>query len=531
MKKLITMLLLGAATMSAAATEMTGLETTGKAMTEQEMTGQASTEQEMTGKATTEQEMTGQVERPKLVVGIVVDQMRWDYLYYYHDEFVEGGLKRLLDEGFSYENCMINYIPTVTAIGHSSVYTGSVPSLTGIAGNSFYIDGKETTSVRDTTVQTVGAPNGRPGQRSPHNLLATTIGDQLKTATDFRAKVFGVALKDRAAILPAGHCADAAYWWDENAGHYVTSTYYMNQLPRWMEDFNKTHNTKPHYDIKTSSEGVTMTFDLASAVLENEQLGQDDITDLLAISVSSTDAIGHAYGTRGEENHSVYMQLDKDLAQFLSLLDKKVGRGNYLLFLTADHGALHAPKFLREHKMPNGGWKNDEARKQLNTELSKTFGSNQLVSAIMDCRVYLNHDEIAAKGLDINAIKEKAIEFLRQDKDLAYVADYDRLSEASIPAPIKERAINGYNRLRSGDIFVQVKAGLLNYAFKDSFTGTSHGQWNPYDSHIPMVFMGWHVPQGSSTRETHITDFAATVCAMLHIERPDCCIGEALEMK
>lgn len=476
-------------------------------------------------------ETTAPVERPRLVVGIVVDQMRWDYLYYYHDEFVEGGLKRLLDEGFSYDNCMINYIPTVTAIGHSSVYTGSVPSLTGIAGNDFFVEGQRTTSVRDTTVQTVGAPNGKPGQQSPHHLLATTIGDQLKTATDFQGKVFGVALKDRASILPAGHCADAAYWWDENAGHYVTSTYYMDRLPQWMEDFNKTHKTAPQFDIKTTSEGVTMTFDLAKALVENEQLGQDDITDLLAISVSSTDAIGHKFGTRGEENHSVYIQLDKDLSQFLSLLDQKVGRGNYLVFLTADHGALHAPKFLKEHKMPNGGWNNGEARRLLNAELNKAFGSAQLVRDIMDCRVYLNHDEIAARGLNIDAIKAKAIEYLRQEKDLAYVADYERLSEASIPDLIKQRAINGYNRHRTGDIFIQVRAGLLNYAFKEGFRGTSHGQWNPYDSHIPMVFMGWHVPHGSSAQETHITDFAATVCAMLHIERPDCCIGEALPFR
>ena len=472
-----------------------------------------------------------QVERPKLVVGIVVDQMRWDYLYYYYDEFVEGGLKRLVNEGYNFDNCMINYIPTVTAIGHTSIYTGSVPSLHGIAGNNFYKDGEETSSVRDLSVATVGAPNGHPGQLSPINLQATTIGDQLKLATDFKAKVIGVALKDRASILPAGHSADAAYWWDGDAGHYVTSTYYMDRLPKWMEDFNKTHNTAPKYDIKTSSEGVTMTFALAEAVLENEELGKDDITDLLAVSVSSTDAIGHEYGTRGKENHAVYMQLDKDIAHFFNQLDKKVGKGNYLVFLTADHGGMHNPNFLKAHKLPGGGWNGGEARKRVNEALTAKFGTENLVKAIMDCRVYLNRDAIKQHGLDIDAVKAEAVKVLKEDPELAYVVDFERVSESSIPPYIKERIINGYHRERTGDIFVQVKSGLLNYAVKDDFIGTSHGQWNPYDSHIPFVLMGWHVPHGSDASEVHITDIAATVCAMLHIERPDCCIGEARDFE
>ena len=179
-----------------------------------------------------------QVNRPKLVVGIVVDQMRWDYLYYYNKEFVEGGFKRLLAEGYSCENTMIPYIPTVTAIGHSSIYTGSVPALTGILGNSFFINGKNTYCCGDDNVQSVGS-SSKEGKMSPRNLLASTIGDELKLATDFKSKVIGVALKDRAAILPAGHSADAAYWWDTSAGHFVTSTYYMDKLPSWAVEFNK----------------------------------------------------------------------------------------------------------------------------------------------------------------------------------------------------------------------------------------------------------------------------------------------------
>ena len=280
----------------------------------------------------------GQIERPKLVVGVIVDQMRWDYLYYYYEDYGNDGIKRLLREGFSCENTMITHVPTVTAIGHSSVYTGSVPYFTGIAGNGFMIDGKPVSSCDDMSVDGVGT-SGKAGHRSPRNMLATTIGDELKQAFDFECKVMGVAIKDRASILPAGHSADAAYWWDSEVGHFVTSSYYMDRLPGWVEKFNRRYNTEPKFDLNTSNLGVTYTFRMAEAILENEKLGQGKYTDLLAVSVSSTDAIGHTYSTRGRENYEVYMQLDKELAHFFNELDKRVGRGNYLLFLTADHGA------------------------------------------------------------------------------------------------------------------------------------------------------------------------------------------------
>ena len=240
-----------------------------------------------------------QVQRPKLVVGLVVDQMRWDYLYYYNDEYGNDGLKRLLNQGFSFENTHINYAPTVTAIGHSSVYTGSIPAFTGIAGNYFYQNDKSVYCCEDNTVKSVGS-DSKEGQMSPRRMLTSTIGDELQVATDFRSKVIGVALKDRASILPAGHAADAAYWWDTSAGHFVSSTFYMDKLPQWVEDFNAKNHTAPNFDIKGSTQGVTMTFKMAEAALKNEKLGKGKETDMLTISVSSTDIIGHRFSTRGK---------------------------------------------------------------------------------------------------------------------------------------------------------------------------------------------------------------------------------------
>ena len=471
------------------------------------------------------------LQRPRLVVGIVVDQMRWDYLYYYYDKYKEDGLKRLLNEGFSCENTMINYVPTVTAIGHSSVYTGSVPAFTGIAGNSFLLDGKNVTSVTDTTVTAVGSDKqSRDGKCSPRNLLANTIGDQLKVATDFQAKVVGVALKDRASILPAGHAADAAYWWDGQAGHFISSSYYMNQLPKWVENFNRLHHTEPGFDIKTSNKGVTMTFQMAEEVLIKERMGKDDVTDLLAVSISSTDAIGHATSTRGKENYEVYMQLDKDIAKFMHALDREVGKGNYLLFLTADHGAIHNGNFMNAHKLPGGGFSGRVASEAVNKQLSKTFGvEGKYIKWIADCRVYLDHDFILAQGLDECKVRKEAVRCLRQDPQFAYVVDYEDIANASVPAFLRERIINGYHRMRSGDLCLILQGSHMYGSVGPDYKGTSHGTCNPDDSHIPLLFMGWHVTKGSTSTPTFMTDIAPTVCAMLHIQMPDCCIGNAIQ--
>lgn len=270
-----------------------------------------------------------QVIRPKLVVGIVVDQMRWDYFYYYNREFCAGGFKRLLSEGYRCQNTMVPYIPTVTAIGHSSIYTGSVPALTGILGNSFFINGKKAYCCGDDSVETVGSKS-KEGKMSPRRLLASTIGDELKLATDFKSKVVGVALKDRAAILPAGHCADAAYWWDSSEGRFITSTYYMNKLPAWVEQFNKAHQQKKGFDVKSTPKGITLTFDMAEAALKNERLGLGTETDMLTVSISSTDIIGHIYSTRGSEIHDAYIQLDRELDRFSTHLMRSWDVGTIL---------------------------------------------------------------------------------------------------------------------------------------------------------------------------------------------------------
>ena len=471
---------------------------------------------------------TAQVQRPKLVVGIVVDQMRWDYLYYYYDKFGDGGFKRLLNEGFSCDNQMINYLPTVTAIGHASVYTGSVPALHGIAGNNFYLNGKNVYCCTDDNVKGLGSDHSA-ARMSPHNMVATTIGDQLKLATDFRSKVIGVAMKDRAAILPAGHSADAAYWYDNAVGHFVSSSYYMDKLPAWVEDFNKQNNSKPGLDLKATNEGVTMTFKMAEAALDNEQLGKHDVTDMLCVSISSTDVIAHAHSTRGKENYEVYMQTDKDLAHFLSKLDAQVGKGNYLVFLTADHAGAHNPNFLNKHRIPGGGWDSRAAISNINKALSEKYGvEGRYICDLIDYRLYVDHKLLADHHIDLQTVKDDIVSMLKEDQSLDYVVDFDKAAQTAMPEFLRERTINGYNRNRSGDIMVVTHPETFAWKVAPDYGGTTHGAWNPYDAHIPLIFMGWHVKHGSTSQPTFMVDTAPTVCAMLKIQMPNACIGNAI---
>ena len=504
-----------------------------------------------------------QPQRPKLVVGIVIDQMRWDYLYRYYARYGEGGFKRMLGEGFSVENCKIPYIPSVTAIGHSSIWTGSVPSIHGIAGNNFVKDGKVVNCTADDTVNPVGS-DSKAGKMSPRNLWVTTIGDELRLATNNRSKVIGVALKDRASILPAGHHANGAFWFDDKSGKFITSTFYMDKLPEWVNKFNKQKLPKKwetlypidSYKESTSDDnnyengivegekavlpldlptlykkhgykilrntpfGCNLTFDIAKAAIEGENLGRNTDTDLLTISCSSTDYIGHQVGVNAIETEDCYLRLDKALADFFAYLDQTVGKGNYLTFLTADHGGVNNATFLQDQRIPAGIWNKKGLVDELNKNLKTKFNTNKdLVKTIMNYQVFFNTDIIEELGLDYSAIKQAVVDRLKKDKD---AFDMEKTSIESIPEELKFRAINGYNRERSGGVQIVLKPGHYDYY---SSKGTTHGAWNPYDIHIPCLFMGWGIQHGESAQPHYMTDIAATVCAMLHIQAPNGCIG------
>ncbi len=473
-------------------------------------------------------------ERPKLVVGIVVDQMRWDYLSRYYDQFGEGGFKRLLDEGYSYNNCLINYVPTVTAIGHTSIYTGTTPAFHGICGNNFFIDGHKVYCCDDSSVQPVGSDNKKVGQMSPKNLVATTIGDQLRLHTDFCSKVIGVSYKDRAAIFPAGRSANAAYWLDTQNRRFITSTYYMQQLPGWVKEVNRQLEKNEEFKKVGTKVGLYplcghLTTDMAIAALKGEQLGKRDVTDMLCVSYSQTDVIGHEWSTRGEHTDEAYLELDKDIERLLEALDEQVGEGQYLAFLAADHGAAHNWKFMQDHKFSAGPWNSDQMKERIYESLSHDIGDESgYISDILDYRIFMDWDSIQLRGLVLADLVHQVVNEVRKEENVIFAAAYEDLATEAMPPLLRDRALLGYYPGRSGDIIFFPKPAFYEFGQWSSPVGTTHGEWNPYDAHIPMIFFGWNVPHGASPRETHITDFAPTICAMLHIQQPNASIGEAL---
>lgn len=509
---------------------------------------------------------------PKLVVGIVIDQMRWDYLYRFSELYEANGFKRLLNQGFSCENTMIPYMPTYTAPGHSSIYTGSVPAINGIMGNNWFDKtiNRIVYCTDDSTVSTVGSAS-IAGKMSPRNLWTTTITDELRLSNNFKSKVIGIALKDRGAILPAGHSANAAYWYDK--GKWITSSYYMNALPEWVNQVNtkdlpgqymsKDWNTLlpiEQYDLSSADDkpyeaaiigektvifphktslinadkyeafkftpyASSYTFDFARSAIENEKLGAGAATDFLTVSISSTDYIGHSFGPNSIESEDAYLRLDKDIAAFLQYLDLTFGKGNYLTFLTADHGVAHVPGFLAEHKIPGGILNEFDMMNDLNKAIDEKYGIKKAVLSVQNYQVYLDKAEIEKQQKDISNISKLVIGLLKAKPNIVNAVETELIAASSLPEPQKKMFSNGYNPKRSGDIMFTFKPGY----FDGSSKGTTHGLWNPYDSHIPLLFYGWKVKPGKTNRETYMTDISATLAAMLQIQMPNGCVGKVIE--
>jgi predicted AlkP superfamily pyrophosphatase or phosphodiesterase len=513
--------------------------------------------------------------RPKLVVGIVVDQMRWDYLYRYYDRYAaDGGFKRLIGKGFSCENTFINYLPSYTACGHTCIYTGSVPAIHGITGNSWYDyrTGAEMYCTDDSSAIEVGG-TGPAGKMSPENMKTTTICDELKLATNFRSKVIGIAIKDRGGILPAGHSANAAYWYESATGNWISSTYYLKSLPRWVSDFNakkypdqyfkKGWNTL--YPINTYSQstedhkqyeaipfgkeatgfpyalnefigskygvlpatpyGNTLTKDLAVAAIDGEELGKDSITDFLAVSFSSTDYVGHSFGPNSIEIEDTYLRLDRDFGDLFKTLDKKVGKGEWLVFVSADHGVAHAPGFSEEKRLPGGTVYEGEMIKSLDTVLRRKFGNYKFMLSNENNQISFDHDLIDSVKADLSEISNFAKMFLSHRPEIYRVFETDKILTASLPEPIRTKAVNAYFPGRSGDLQYLFFPGWMS----GTGTGTTHGTWNPYDTHIPLVWYGWNIKSGKSNRELYMTDIAPTIAALLHIQMPSGAVGKPIE--
>ena len=518
--------------------------------------------------------------QPKLVVGIVVDQMRYDFLYRYWNKYGDGGFKYLLKKGRSFENLHYNYVPTYTGPGHAAIYTGTSPAYNGIVANDWFDRklGKSVYVVEDPNVQTVGS-NSENGKMSPDHLLTTTITDELEIFTNKKSKVIGIALKDRGAILPAGNMADGAYWYDPSTGNWITSTFYMNQLPAYVQTYNEkkladqylnqvwntllpidqyTESTvdDTNFEVKFKKEekpvfphdlpairgsydfgllsrtpfGNTFTTDFALEVLEKEEMGKDEITDFLALSYSSTDYVGHQFGINSIEAEDTYIRLDLELKRLFQYLEKNVGKGNFVIFLTADHGVVNAPAYLKSEKIHTGGFQRKDYESTLKDFLNNELGSDNWVSHYDNQQVYLNRDLIKSKKVDLKNIQDKVVEFTRDFEGVADVIPAHQMATIALGNLMFQKIQRGYDYDRSGDVLLVLEPQWIDddKALKG---GTTHGSSYAYDTHVPFIIMGKGIVAGGTNQEASIIDIAPTLANYLRIMEPSGCTGKVLDLK
>lgn len=514
-------------------------------------------------------------DKPKLVVGIVVDQMRYDYLTRFWDQFSEDGFKRLVNEGFVFKNNHFNYIPTYTGPGHASVFTGATPSSHGIISNSWFnkFEDKVVYCASDESVGPVGTESPS-GKMSPHRMMSTTFADENRLHTQMKGKTIGVALKDRGAILPAGHTANAAYWFHgRDEAKWITSTFYMNELPQWVKDFNnsgkaktflKTWNTLRNIDtyqesgadendfesgflgkktatfpydlkklaskngdyeiIKATPFGNDLTSEFAKAAIEGEALGKDEITDVLTLSFSSTDYVGHNFGVNSKEIEDTYLRLDLALADFLKYLDQKIGEGEYTIFLTADHGAVDVPSYLKTRRVPAGYFDDLQAKEMLEEFVKEEFGVDSLIQNVSNNQVFLNYELLKEEEFDPIEVQQKIAHYLLQQKSISRVFTRQELETGTYTNGIGYLVQKGYNQKRSGDIVFVLDPAYIIFPEK----GTTHGTGFMYDTHVPLIFYGKGIKKGSTHERSEIPDIAPTISAFLGISFPNSATGKPL---
>jgi len=514
-----------------------------------------------------------QNQRPKLVVGIVVDQMKMDYLYRFQNDFSDNGFKRLMNEGYTFHNTHYNYFPTYTAPGHASIYTGTTPSVHGIVSNEWFSRdlGKQRYCTDDSSVQTIGNGSVEEGAMSPKNLLATTITDELRLSTNFRGKVIGISMKDRGAILPAGHFANWAFWYSKS-GDFISSTFYGEKLPTWVQDFNAQKNYMKYinkgwdmlkpiatydesltddnpyegtiynapkpvfpYDLKAVYEkndaavmrvtpfGNDLLNEFAKEAIDKEQLGKDDYTDFLTVSFSATDYIGHIIGPRSIELQDTYLRLDLTIADFLNHLDKTVGKGNYLVFLTADHAGAENAQFLKDQKYDVTNVEFSTIRTLLKKFSVDTFGED-LILNYSSSNVYFDKEKIKSKNLELSNIKKIVANFLMTQPQIKRVFTEEEI----LNNPRSDYYLNciakGYDVTQNGDLVFQFKPGIIEYGK----TGTTHGSTYSYDTHVPLIFFGWKIKHGETHAKKVITQIAPTLAQKLQITFPNGTESEVL---
>lgn len=512
-------------------------------------------------------------QRPRLVVGITVDQMRLDYLYRYWHLFGNDGFKRLVNDGFICTNHHFDYGPTVTAPGHASIYTGTTPAIHGIIANDWHErNAGNAYCTSDSTVFGVGTMNEK-GKMSPHRMLTSTVSDELRLSNNFKSKVIGISMKDRGAILPAGHAANGAYWFVfKDEGNWVTSSYYTDVLPQWVQDFNAkrlpdsyiaqgwklllapevydisyidnnpyegpfrgqlraafpydfSSITENKYDVLGSApHGSSLSVDFALAAIAGEGLGTDEHTDLLALSFSSPDYAGHQFGPQSMEVQDTYLRLDRDIARLLQYLDKNVGDNQYAVFLTADHGGAAVPGYTANYGIPGGYWRPQAMLDDVNQALQKQFGAGEWIEAYSNDQIFFNTGVLEKYSITADQASAVAAPLCKGYDEVLHVYTKTELLGGAFTDLIVQLTQRGIHPQRSGDLIVVTRPGYIEH----SLTGTTHGSPFSYDTHVPLIFFGQGIQAGELSRRTNTRDIAPTVARLMRVAQPSGCTGDVI---
>jgi predicted AlkP superfamily pyrophosphatase or phosphodiesterase len=517
--------------------------------------------------------------RPKLVVIIMVDQFRYDFLERFADLFGNDGFKRLMSGAF-FTNANYDYVPTVTAAGHAAVHTGSVPAMNGVNANSI-VDpetGKSVAFVADPTTHVVTGEgvNMKAASASPRNMLGTTIGDQLRLSNNLQSKVIAMSQKDRAAILPGGHKPNGAFWYNAASGSFISSDYYYKELPAWVKTFNQTVRPDKYFNAKwerslpaeayrrampshiaeqqrplgddfpytinggldkpgakfySQFEYTPFVADylenFAEAAITGEALGADDYPDLLAVSFSSPDLVGHAYGPDSQEIVDLYARLDRTIAALLKFIDRRVGMSNTLIAVTGDHGVAPIPRLMETRGYAGEVVPGKGIEQAVNLALRARFGGEDWVVAFANDQLFLNRKLMAQLKADPAEVERVAADAALAVKGVAYAFTRTQISEGRMPlGDLGRRVTNGFFRQRAGDVWLIARP--FHFFFEGSQLGTTHGSPYHYDTHVPVIFYGAGVRPGRYNRECTPSDIAPTLAAMLGVEPPSNSVGHVL---
>ena len=518
-------------------------------------------------------------DKPRLVIGIVVEQLKYDQLEKYREKLGENGIKKLINEGTYFKNASFEYMLTQSAPGHATISTGTEPSFHGITSDSWYLPLRNELiyCTGDIDVNPVGG-SFESGLNSPVNLQASTFSDELEMATNKQSKVFGIGLKDNSAILSTGHSADGVFWFDNSTGTWMTSTYYSIALPGWVMDFNAMNYSETYlngfwnlyrpaqyyadclpdsnkfetgfnsqnyfpYDLKKlrskvmlssrndfallreTPYGNSLTTSFAIRLIEKEKLGQDDITDYLSICYSATDNIGHRFGPSSVEMEDAILRLDDEIKNLLTYVSDSLGKKNVLIYFTAAHGVSEIPAVLQSYHVPAGYFKQNQALQLMRSYLNAVYGEGDWVKGYSERQIYLNRSLIEDARIPLEDVQKKVARFLVQFSGVAAAYPYSAFEANDFGNGNLKRIINNFNSQRSGDVIVTLNPGWIE---KDGDYATNHNSPYQYDSHVPLIWYGWTVNRSTISRKVNMTDIAATLSALCKIPYPNACTGDPL---